>query len=241
MADSLLDGNHTPSLTKEDVIAKWKDKPVEDLLAAKAEADLYIESMKTRFDDLSKDYLELKEQQKTGAQIKELLDRLDNPNKDTAPDTDRDQVQPGIKPEDIDKIVNDKLTAHQLLQRQNENLAQMQAKLREQLGPDYQPSYKERLDTLGITTEYGGDLAKNHPTVFSKTLGLDQQPTSTSPNLPRSSVRPSTFAPHTPKRDWNYYQQMKKDNPRMYLDPKIAVQMHNDMMELGSDFGLPTD
>lgn len=242
MADSLFDGNQ-PSLTKEDVIAKWKDKPQEELLNAKAESDLYIATLTKRFDDLSKDYLEVKEREKTGAQLKELLDRLDNPQKEPEnPDnTHKDQGQPGIRPEDIERLVSEKLTAHQQSLRQNENFAKMQAKLRESLGSDYQAAYKQRLDTLGLTPEFADDLARNHPTVFLKTFGLDQQQSSASPQLPRSSQRPSSFAPHTPKRDWNYYQQMKKNDPRMYLDPKIAVQMHNDMMELGSEFGMPED
>lgn len=242
MADSLFDDNRASTLTKEDVIAKWKDKPVEDLLNAKAEADLYVETLKTRFDDLSKDYLEIKEREKTGMQLKELLDRLDNPNKrDPDPDTDGNQVQPGMKPEDIERLVNERLTAHQQTQRQNENLSKMQAKLRESFGNDYQQAYKQRLDSLGITPEFADDLAKNHPTVFVKTLGLEPQKAPITSSLPRNSQRPSTFAPQTGRRDWNYYQEMKKNDPRMYLDPKIAVQMHNDMMELGSDFGMPED
>jgi hypothetical protein len=241
MADSLLDGTK-PSVTKEDIIAKWKDKPQEELLAAKAESDLYIETLKARFDDLSKDYLDAKDQLKTGAQLKELLDRLDNPNKNTdnnSNDTDLGQVQPGMKPEDIQKLVDERYSAHQRALKQNENLSAMQAKLRETLGPEYQDAYKQRLDTLGLTPEFADDLAKNHPTVFIKTFGLDATSPQTQSVLPRNTQRPTTFAPQTPKRDWNYYQELKKTNPRLYLDPKIAVQMHNDAIELGDAFGMP--
>lgn len=241
MADSLFDGQ-TPSLTKEDVIAKWKDKPHEELLEAKANADLYVETLKTRFDDLSKDYLEIKEQQKTGEQIQALLDRLDKANLDHTPDnTNEDQVQPGMKPEEIEKLVNDRLSAHQRSLVQNENMTSMQAKLREHFGDNYQQAYKQRLDTLGLTPEFADDLAKNHPSVFIKTFGLEPQVTQSSHNLPRNVQRPTSFAPSAQKRDWNYYQEMKKNNPRMYLDPKIAVQMHNDAMALGRDFGMPED
>lgn len=240
MADSLLDGQ-TQSLTKEDVIAKWKDKPHDELLAAKAESDLYIESMKTRFDDLSRDYLAIKEQQKTGEQLQALLDRLDKAEDHTPDDTNKDQVQPGMKPEDIQKLIDDRYAAHQRSQRQGQNLSEVQAKLRESFGDNYQEIYKQRLDSLGLTPEFADDLAKNYPAAFAQTFGLNQQQSQTSHQLPRSSVRPTSFAPKVQKRDWNYYQAMKKDNPRMYLDPKIAVQMHNDMMELGSDFGLPED
>jgi len=242
MADSLFDETRpSPSLTKEDIIAKWKDKPREELESAKAESDLYIKTLEARIDDLSKDYLETKEQLKTGTQIKDLIDRLDNPNKDSNPaNTDLGQVQPGMTPEEIERLIDQRYAANQQRLRQNENLSAMQAKLRETFGNEYQAAYKQRLDTLGLTPEFADDLAKNHPTVFVKTFGLDQQP-QLPPTLPRNSVRPSSFAPSTQKRDWNYYQEMKKNNPRMYLDPKIAVQMHNDLMALGPDFGLPMD
>ena len=72
-----------------------------------------------------------------------------------------------------------------------------------------------------------------------KTLELDSQPAQQAPNLPRTQARPSTFAPTSQKRDWNYYQQLKKENPRAYLDPKIAIQMHDDAIALGDDFGMP--
>jgi hypothetical protein len=241
MADSLLDGQ-TPSLTKDDVIAKWKDKPQEELLQAKAEADLYIETLKHRFDDISKEYLELKEQQKTGEQLQALLDRLDKANTDPSPDdTNKDTVQPGMKPEDIEKLVDQRYSQHQQRIRQNENLTAMQAKLRESLGDNYQEAYKQRLDALGLTPEFADDLAKNHPSVFVKTFGLEQQAPQSSHQLPRNIQRPTTFAPTAKRRDWNYYQEMKKNNPRMYLDPKIAVQMHEDALALGADFGMPED
>jgi len=58
---------------------------------------------------------------------------------------------------------------------------------------------------------------------------------------PRSNVRPSSFSPKTPVRDWNYYQELKKKDPKVYLDPKIAVQMHEDAIALGDRFGMPED
>lgn len=242
MADSLLDGTK-PSITREDIIAKWKDKPQEELLAAKAESDLYIETMKARFDDLSKDYLDAKDQLKTGAQLKELLDRLDNPkNADTnSNDTDLGQVQPGMKPEDVQKLIAAEIAANQRSNTQNQNFSTIQKRLREQYGDNYSDVYKTQLDTLGLTPEFADDLAKNHPSVFIKTFGLDAQQQSSQQTLPRSSQRHSSFAPQTQKRDWNYYQELKKNNPRLYLDPKIAVQMHNDAIDLGDAFGMPQD
>lgn len=243
MTDTLLPENDQPqTLTREAIIAKWKDKPLEDLLEAKANSDLFIATQNARFDDLRKDYLELKEQQQTGAQLQALLDRLDKPNtQQEMNDTDVQTNQPGIKPEDIEALIAKKLSDHQISLKQQENFNSMQAKLKQTFGDDYASAYKQRLDTLGLTKEYADDLAKSHPTVFMKTFGLDEVTQKPIDNLPRNQVRPSSFAPHTTKRDWAYYQEMKKTNPRLYLDPKIAVQMHDDAIALGDAFGMPED
>jgi hypothetical protein len=241
MADSLLPDDQSQPLTKESIIAKWKDKPHEELLEAKANADLFVATQNARFDDLRKDFLELKEQQQTGAQLKDLLDRLDKPITNQDQNDTTVQTPPGIKPEDIDAQIEKRLNDHQLRLKQAANFEAMQAKLKETLGSDYASSYKQRLDTLGLSREFADDLAKNHPSVFVKTFGLDEVRQQSTQNLPRSSVRPNTFAPQTKKRDWNYYQELKKSDPRMYLDPKIAVQMHDDAIALGADFGMPED
>jgi hypothetical protein len=240
LADSLLPDDQSQTLTKESVIAKWKDKPHEELLNAKAEADMLIATQNARFDDLRKDFLEMKEREQTGTQLKDLLDRLDKPITQDQNDTIV-QTPPGIKPEDVDTRIAKALTDHQIKLQQDANFNAMQAKLKQTYGEDYASAYKQRLDTLGLTREFADEIAKSHPSVFVKTFGLDEVRQQTPQNLPRSSVRPNTFAPQTKKRDWNYYQEMKKSNPRMYLDPKIAVQMHDDAIALGADFNMPED
>lgn len=240
MADSLLPTDQiTPTITKEDIISKWKDKPTEELLAAKAESDIYINTLTARLDDLRKDYLELREQQQTGAQLKEFLDRMENRSTEQQPPINpQSEVQPGIKPEELEARIAHEIAKNRLAEKQAQNFDTIQAKLVETFGNDYQAQYKNRLDSLGLTREFADDLARNHPTVFVKTFGLETQSTSPS-TTPRSSQRPTTFAPNTPKRDWAYYQEMKKSNPRLYLDPKIAIQMHADAEALGDDFGMP--
>lgn len=246
MADSLLDGDlssKNEAAERDAIIAKWKDKPREELEAAKAESDLYIKTLTARLDDIKKDYLDLREQHQASTQLKDLIDRLEKAPKsgqEDPADTHRDEVPPALKPEDIESLVSQKLSEHQKSLKQQDNFMFVQAKLREQLGDNYQEVYKQRLDSLGLTKEFADDLAKNYPTAFMNTFGLNQTPQNNNVAPPRSSVRPS-FAPNVQKRDWNYYQEMKKSNPRLYLDPKIAIQMHDDAIALGDDFGMPSD
>lgn len=245
MADSLYDDNQPSPEDRDAIIAKWKDKPVDELLSAKAESDLYIKTLIARQEDLKKDYLQLREQHQASEDLKTMIDQLrqsqKDPNATATPQADT-QVQHAISPEDIDTLVSQKLNAHQLQLKQQENFNVVQARLKETLGPDYQSSYKQRLDTLGLTKEFADDLAKNHPSVFLKTFDLEGTSQRT-PDMapPRSQQRQASFKPSTPKRDWNYYQELKKSNPRLYLDPKIAIQMHDDAIALGDAFGMPED
>lgn len=247
MADSLLDGDpiiKTEAAERDAIIAKWKDKPADELLNAKAESDLYIKTLTARLDDLKKDYLEIREQHQASTQLKDLIDRLEKapkPGQEDSRDTHRDEVPPALKPEDIESLVSQKLSEHQKSLKQQDNFMFVQAKLREQLGENYQEVYKQRLDNLGLTKEFADDLAKNYPTAFMNTFGLNQTSAVSNVAPPRSSTRQTSFAPNVPKRDWNYYQEMKKTNPRLYLDPKIAIQMHDDAIALGDEFGLPQD
>jgi hypothetical protein len=43
------------------------------------------------------------------------------------------------------------------------------------------------------------------------------------------------------QRTWAYYQELKKTNPKLYLDPKIAAQMDKDAIALGDAFGMPNE
>lgn len=38
------------------------------------------------------------------------------------------------------------------------------------------------------------------------------------------------------KRTWDHYAELKKTNPKLYLDPKISKQMHDDALALGEGF-----
>jgi hypothetical protein len=243
MADSLLNEDNQTSDEREALINKWKDKSPEELLKAKVESDLYVKTLTSRFDDLSKDYIRLRDEHQASTDLKTLIDQVKNrANQDTSTTTQVEPVNQSLKPEEIasliDKQVTEKLTQRQLIQKQEENLRSVQAKLKETFGEDYQSSYKQRLNSLGLTPEYADDLAKNYPAVFLKTFDLEGPKAISNNTLPRTTQRPG-FAPTTPKRDWNYYQELKKSNPKLYLDPKIAIQMHNDAIELGSAFGMP--
>lgn len=248
MADSLLSLDQVNEQSeREALLNKWKDKTKEEILDAKINSDLFIKTKNAQFDDLKKDYLELREQHQTSAQLKDVLDQLEkqrtqpqNQN-DQTPITPRDEAVPSIKPEDISKLIADEIARNKAVDRQTQNFQTVEGKLKETFGENYQASYKQRLDSLGLSQQFADDLARNYPEVFFKTFDIGQARQESFQSPPRTNQRPSSFAPSVQKRDWAYYQELKKTNPHLYLDPKIAVQMHDDAIALGDAFGMPKD
>lgn len=245
MADSLFNDDPDNTNEREQLLNKWKTKTPEEVLQAKVESDLYIKTLTARMDDLTKDHLQLMEESKAKAQLQDLIDRLEKRGQgqdESQQNQNREEnQQPSFKPEDIEKIVQQKLSEADLRKAQENNFRTVQAKLKERLGDNYQEILKQRREELGLTKEFADELARSHPAVFTKTFGLEDQQQETFRAPPRGNIRPSSFAPRVEVRDWNYYQELKKTNPRAYLDPKIAVQMHEDAIALGDKFGMPED
>lgn len=245
MADSLIDDTIVDQTNDREALrAKWKDKTPEEVLEAKIESDLFIKTQNARFDQIREDYIKLREESQAKASLQDLIDRHEKSltNSETTPNTEGEKNQPSLKPEDIDTMLEQKLTQRERLSKQTENFNLIKAKLKEQFGDNASTTLKQRMDTLGLDQAFTDELAKNHPSVFLKTFGLEEAPRQDSYNPPpRSAQRPDRFAPVTQKRDWNYYQELNKRDPRAYLDRKIAIQMHNDAVALGDDFGMPKD
>jgi hypothetical protein len=185
----------------------------------------------------------LREESNATASLQELIARQEQllANSDNKPViTPAEETKPSFKPEDIETMLEQKFTQRERLAKQTENFNIVKAKLREQFGDKASEVLKQRMDTLGLDQAFTDELAKTHPTVFLRTFGLDEATRQTQDTAPpRSSQRSTQFAPTVQKRDWNYYQELLKNDPRGYLDKKIAVQMHNDAIELGDAFGMP--
>lgn len=243
MADSLFEDPDNEQSERESLLTKWKTKTPEEVLQAKVESDLYIKTLTSRMDDLTKDHLKLMEESKAKAQLQDLIDRLENRGSGQEPpiEPQREEIQPSIKAEDIEKMVLEQLSQADRRKVKENNFNTVKAKLRETLGERHQEILKQRREELGLTKEFADELAMSHPNVFFKTFGLEQPVRESFNAPPRSNLRPSSFATTEKVRDWNYYQELKKSNPKIYLDPKIAVQMHEDAIALGDRFGMPED
>lgn len=232
----------------EELVGEGKKfKSPEDLARGKYESDNYIKILQQRFDELREDHERVRSESAAKARLEEIIDKFGNLQKDNRDNTDdatnperlnhdsASSSKPDFDPKQIEDLIASKFTERELQRKQQDNFNAVKEKLKEHYGDNYQNALQDQIDNLGLTKEFFNDLAKNHPNVLFRTLGLDQ-PTQRQPMVapPRGSA---TFKPSSPKkRTYSYYQQMRKDNPKLYFDRDIAVQMHNDAQEQGEAF-----
>jgi len=214
-----------------------KFKSPEELARGKYESDTYIKLMEKRMDNLREDYLKLREDYTARASLEELVDKIDKRQLSSSEPPPAPEVpQPTIDPKQIESLVSNKVQEIETSKRQQDNFNTVRAKLQERFGSNYANVLKEQTESLGLTDNFVNDLARNHPTVFFKTFGLDAAPVRENfQSPPRTQQRSDSFAPSVQKRDWLFYEALRVNKPKEYLDPKTQIQMQKDVIELGED------
>lgn len=237
--DELPEFDQNKNYLSEMVGEGKKFKTSEDLAKGKFHADQTIELMKRRLDELTNDYTRLREDNMSKAKLEELIEQLNQ--RQQQPSNENTQVKdskPMIDPDQLDSLISNKVQQMEISKKQAENFKMVQSKLKEKWGDNYPTALKRQLDNLGLDKDFVDNMAKNHPTALIKTLGLEDQPAQDSFFAPpRSAQRQDNFSPTgKEKRTWSYYQELKKTNPSLYFDPKMAVQIQKDAIELGEEF-----
>ena len=221
-------------------LTKYDGDPMKAAAAiakGKWHADATLEHRNKSYDELRNDWMKLREEYNAGPKLKEYLDQLVNNKTQNEPQhTPVEEKQPVQESIDIEKLLEQKLTAREQQKKEEANYKLVEAKLTEHYGPQFASVLKQQVDQLGLDKDFVNDLARKHPAVLFRTLGLEGQKTGdTFQSPPTSSQRRDPFAPTT-KRTNAYYQKLRKENPVLYRSPKIQDQMLKDAIELGSAF-----
>lgn len=214
------DTNYLAELVGEDK----KFKTVDDLAKGKAASDAFIAK-------LQEEQRVLREELATRIKYEEFLDKLDsatrnsfeNNQDDHEPDQSKQSV---MKPEDIERLLDQKLRQREQQSTAMQNLNTVKAKLNEVFGPNYALRLKEQANQLGVTPEFLDNLAATQPKAFYRLLNIDStRKVDNALSPPRSEVN---FVPNTgPKKDWNYYSDLRKKDPNLYWSPRIQNEIFN--------------
>lgn len=214
-------------------------KAIAAIAKGKWHADATLEHRNRSYDELRSDWQKLRDEYNAGPKLKEYLDQLVNQQQTNHKEPPVDDVKPAYDEASIEKLLDEKLTAkitaREQERKEEANYRLVESKLAEHYGPNFQSALKQQVDQLGLDKNFVNTLARQHPEVLFRTLGIGLKQDSSFQAPVHSSQRRDQFAP-AQKRTNAYYQKMRKDNPELYRTPKMQDQMLKDYQALGPEF-----
>lgn len=223
----------------EKVVADKGDKfrDPEELAKSVFNANLHIKSIEeelaeARANQAQADYAKtLLEELRKGQQPAsgEPTQRTDNNTGGTSGTTTQKE------PEDIKKLVEEAIAHREHTRSRDENLKKANDLMVERFGDQAVAEFNKRSQALGLDKDSLMDIAAKSPTAFLSMLG--EAPKVETNRQTGSTVNTASFSSsNSGKRDWRYYQDLRKSDPKAYRSPRVQTQMERDYAELGDKF-----
>ncbi len=210
-----------------------KFKTNEELALGKAQSDLYIKTLNERADEMREEVKRLREEAATKARLEEYIDRITNSNNQNPAPTPAKAESPLYDPKQVESMIYSKIQESEQKKREQENFNSVVGKLKEKFGNNYQANLKNKAMELGLTDAVVEQMARTMPQVLIRSLDLDT-PAIYDRAPPRSSLRTDQFQPKGgEKRDYEFYQKLRKTNPDLYNSKETTVQRHKDAVSMG--------
>jgi hypothetical protein len=210
---------------------KFKDD--EELAKGKWESDNHIKNLEKELDGMRKE-LETRltmEKFMTELEKKNAIKPLgDNPPlSDEESNENVPKTTSGLKQEDVERIISDKMTEAQKQASKKRNVDYVASELKKTWGNDFQNKLLSKAEELSVGTEFLTDLASNHPQAFLRLVGADGSNRTTNDvhtfTPPKTSVT-GTFGVNSNVKNFAYYEKIRKENPGKYWTIAVQKEMH---------------
>lgn len=204
------------------------------LARSRIEADRHINLIEQQNKEYRDDLLKLRDELKARENLQSLIDQLDRKSKTEGQATSSSPTDvPSIKPEEVETLVDRRISERESRKVQDDNFNTVKAKLVERYGDRYQDVLSKQVSELGLSDIDA--MARTQPKLLIKALGLDATPSTDSFSAPPATSQ--RFAPTgQPIRDWDWYEKLRKDDPSSYYSAKMTRQMNEDYQNLGARF-----
>lgn len=206
----------------------------EAIAKGKYHGDRTLDQRDADMDKLREDSLRWRNESTTQTKLDELLTRMENTGNNT--NTNNTDGNGSLFDQNkFEEIAAQKALAtyKQLQQEQkdSENLAKVESRIRERLGDNAPSILRDKLNSIGFTSDDLKDLAKRSPEAAINALGLNQQvsPTVNEWAPIKSNTRSDSFKQSAGPRDSVFYDKMRLENPKEYFSEKMSVQRLRDM------------
>lgn len=201
----------------------------EELAKSRAHADAHI----ARIEDEQK---RLREELATRLSYQDFLDQIKSMplnSQQTPPADDQPGDKSVLKPEEIERLVDQRLQTAEANRTANQNINTVVTKLQEVYGPNYAQHLKRQAAELGMSEQEVNTLAGRNPKALLKLLDVgEQKHTNIFQAPPRTQ---STTLPSTQKRGDSYYEKIRKEDPNLYWTPQVQNELFASLKELGAE------
>ena len=201
-------------------------KSPQELAKGKQEADAFIEQLK-------QEAAELRSELEKRLAAEEILAQI----KATA-NTSSDPTTNQIDIEKLQELVQG--TVHQLdtAKQAQSNLESVTKQIVEQYGDKAGEFLAKKSAELGLSVDDLKATAERSPVAFRNLVGLNKEPTQ-STNMTHGTVNTEALSDNsvgTKVGTWEYYENLRKTNPRLYFSPKIQNEIFDNRKKLGDNF-----
>lgn len=201
---------------------------VEDLAKSRMDADNYIQQLEAENAQF---------RQGIQTQVEQFRQQIQD---DTPPSTPKvEQRAPEV---DLEARIRDTIQKTEREQRLAKNVNDVSQKLVDVYGTAEKANaaVKARAAELGVGLDFLMESAAQSPKAFYAQLGLDATPRA-APSMGNGQVNPSALANANPNAvaeqgTYKFYEELRKNNPKLYNKPQTQLQMHKDAMEKGEAF-----
>ena len=213
----------------------WKDPEV--LAKGKLEADGYIKNLEDQLTQMRED---LKKQEYKSEVLEQLQSKAAEntaasngvPN---SSNTETQNTSGTFSEEDLKSLVEKTLGQRELEAKVQGNLQLVDKELEGSFGTEAKAQIEKKATELGMSVDRLRDIAAESPNAFFALIGENKRPAKP---MVSGSVRTEGVAmqPST-ERNFEYYQNLRRENRNLYYSAKTQQQMFEDKARLGDKFG----
>lgn len=216
---------------------KFRDE--EALARGKWESDQYIKTLEEKLDAMNKELgtrMSIEDFLKTQKERNNVSSPQGNPpvNEQLVPDASKKE---SLTKDDIASIVREALTVEQTKANRNVNISEAKKAMADVWGASASTKINEAVDRLGLGKDFLNDIAARSPKAFLELVGATKQETKGNNNSPPVNQHRQPQSGYNPNvRNKLWWDELKKTNPKEYLNEANTVKRHKDALAMGPAF-----
>lgn len=222
--------------TFEDLVGEGKKYADNEALAkSKYHADKHISNLENELRELREDLSKREQVQDLISKFEQKLG-TSTPREEPTPVEQPVETNKGLSEQDVQSLVDKYVSEKETKRTREGNIDDAKKKLRELYGDKYADILKARSQELGMSIERMTELAAESPNALIKLVSDNHDKKEDLVSPLRGSRIQSSAQPKGDVRNYAYWQKMRKENPRLYHDPKMSWQRMKDSSDMGDAF-----